>query len=82
MSKDETPGEKLKAMQATAERRLQAPARKRHGLLHQLAEVEAELKARILEASEVGLTHRYIAKVVDIPDPTISRWVIEARRNN
>lgn len=82
MPKDETPGEKLKALQATAERRLRAPARKRHDLLHQLTETEAELKARILEAAEVGLTHRYIANVTDIPDGTISRWVREARGNN
>jgi DNA-directed RNA polymerase specialized sigma24 family protein len=69
-------------MQATAERRLQAPARKRRDLLRQLAEVEAELKVRILDAAEVGLTHRYIAKVTDVPHPTVSRWVREARGNN
>lgn len=82
MPKDETPGEKLKAIQATAERRLQAPARKRHDLLHQLAEIEAELKARIFEAAEVGLTHRRIAEVAELPSGTVSRWVIEARGNN
>ncbi|MEU4843319.1 hypothetical protein [Nocardia testacea] len=82
MPKDETPGEKLKALQETAERRLQAPARKRHDLLRQLAEVEAELKVRILEAAEVGLTHRRIAKVADLPSGTVSRWVIDARGNN
>ncbi len=66
-------------MQDVAERGLHVPAQKRNHLLRQLAEVEQELKFRILEASDVGLTHRYIAKIVDIPNATISRWVREAR---
>ncbi len=76
----ETPGAKVKALREAAEYALHAPVHRRADLLRQLAEVEQQLKSRIREASEVGLTHRYIAGIVDIPHPTISRWVREARR--
>jgi DNA-directed RNA polymerase specialized sigma24 family protein len=76
----ETPGAKVKALREAAEYALHAPVSKRADLLRQLAAVDQELKSRILEASEVGLTHRHIAEIADIPHPTISRWVREARR--
>jgi DNA-directed RNA polymerase specialized sigma24 family protein len=75
----ETPGAKVRAMREAAERGLHIPAQKRIHLLRQLAEIEKELKSRILEASDVGLTHRYIAKIADIPNGTVSRWIREMR---